>query len=564
MNSILKKMVAYCATRHKILALFAGGILALGLPPFYQFWTVPVAFSLAIWLCMQTQSAKHLAAIGYWFGFGYFAGGFCWIGNALLIDVAKTGFLYPLVLFLNGAFFGLFTILPFMITRRGRNLAAKMALFASMWFFCTEWLRSFIFTGFPWNPISSVLAFRPALLQTLAWWGTYGLSMVVILAAMLPVMWLLKPSRKRLWWIAASLSVFGVLWEYGAFVLAHIDQETSGEEIMVRLVQPNIPQSLKWSRAAAENNFKDYIDLSSEKDNHHIDFTFWGETASPFDLTHDAAHRGKLWRAVPKHGYLITGLLRYEMTPESYVPYNSLAVINRKTQVLNLYDKAHLVPFGEYIPFRKYLPDWVHPLTNTIAEFGQGRQFKTITLDGYPEFAPLICYEVIFSDDVVRKGDKPQWAVVLTNDGWYGMSAGPYQHLVAAQMRAVEEGMTVVRSANSGISAVITPYGEVPAKIALGERGVEDVAVKLSLAHRTLFGEYGNGVPILMAFGLMLAAWLINKGHQWRLGKYMQKKAQKNEKPTRQKLKKAEQVLKPKRKPRSKKNTALHKIKKAK
>ena len=121
-----------------------------------------------------------------------------------------------------------------MITRRGRNLAAKMALFVAMWFFCSEWLRSFIFTGFPWNPISSVLAFRPALLQTLAWWGTYGLSMVVILAAMLPVMWLLKPSRKRLWWIAASLSVFGALWEYGAFVLAHIDQETSGEEITSR------------------------------------------------------------------------------------------------------------------------------------------------------------------------------------------------------------------------------------------------------------------------------------------------------------------------------------------
>jgi apolipoprotein N-acyltransferase len=544
-----QKIVDFFSNKRKTLALISGLLLAMALPPFYQFWTVPVAFSVAMWLCMQTQSARRLAGIGYWFGFGYFAAGFYWIGNALLIDIATTGILYPLVLFLNGAVFGLFTILPFMITRRGRNLAAKMVLFAAMWFFCTEWLRSFIFTGFPWNPISSVLAFRPALLQTLAWWGTYGLSMVVILTAFLPVMWLLNPTKKRLAWVAASFGIFGVLWEYGAYILGHIDQNTDGDEIMVRLVQPAIPQSLKWSRTAAEDNFKSYIDLSTEKDNHHIDFTFWGETASPFDLTHDESHRTKLWRAVPKHGYLITGLLRYDITPNGYVPYNSLAVINRRTQILNLYDKAHLVPFGEYIPFREYLPDWVHPLTNTIAEFGHGQQFKTITLDGYPEFSPLICYEVIFSDDVVRKGDKPLWAVVLTNDGWYGMSAGPYQHLVAAQMRAVEEGMTVVRSANSGISAVITPYGEVPAKIALGERGVEDVAVKLSLAHRTLFGEYGNAIPIMMAFGLMFIAWLINKGHQLKLKMYLNKKIAKNTsetKPTR----KNKTALKPIRKSR--------------
>ncbi len=515
MNQKLKqlalKIIDFLRSKHKTLALICGAILALALPPMYQFWAVLVAFSLALWLCMQSNSGKHLAAIGYWFGFGYFACGFYWIGNALLVDVKTTGILYPPVLILNGAVFGLFTILPFWATKFGKNVAAKMCLFIAFWFFSAEWLRSFIFTGFPWNPVSSVLALRPALLQTLAWWGTYGLSMVVILLASLPVMWLLKPTKKRLFWPLLSLFGFVLLWEYGAFVLAHIDTTSSGEEIMVRLVQPSIPQSMKWGKDTAENNFNDYFELSTQKDNRHIDFVFWGETASPFDLTRDEKHRQRLMRAVPKHGYLITGLLRYEITNEGYVPYNSLAVINRKTQVLNLYDKHHLVPFGEYIPLRQYLPEWVHPLTNTVAEFGRGEQFKTITLDGYPEFAPLICYEVIFSDDVVRKEDKPKWMVVLTNDGWYGQSAGPYQHLVAAQMRAVEEGMTVVRSANSGISAVITPYGEVPAKLELGWRGFKDTAVKLDLAHDTWFGEYGNAIPLGMAFGLLLLAWLINK-----------------------------------------------------
>ena len=505
------KIFVFWLPRHKTIALIAGAVLAAALPPFYQFWAVLAAFSVALWLCMQSDNGRHLAAIGYWFGFGYFACGFYWIGNALLVDVKTTGFLYPLVLILNGAFFGLLTILPFWITKFGKNIAAKMCLFTAMWFFGAEWLRSFLFTGFPWNPVSSVLAIRPALLQTLAWWGTYGLSMVVILLAMLPALWLIKPTRKRLLWPALSLSGFVLLWEYGTFVLAHIDTSPSGEEIMVRLVQPSIPQNLKWNKETAENNFKLYFDLSTRKDNHHIDFVFWGETASPFDLTQDTFHREKLVRAVPKHGYLITGLLRFELDEKGYVPYNSLAVINRKTQVLNLYDKHHLVPFGEYIPLRQYLPEWVHPLTNTVAEFGRGKQFKTITLDGYPEFAPLICYEVIFSDDIVRKENKPKWMVVLTNDGWYGQSAGPYQHLVAAQMRAVEEGMTVVRSANSGISAIITPYGEVPVKLALGWKGFKDAAVNLNLAHRTIFGEYGNAVPLTMALGLLLLAWLINK-----------------------------------------------------
>lgn len=494
----------------KFCALLCGCLLAAALPPFYQFWAVFVAFSGALWLCAKANSKKNLAGIGYWFGFGYFAAGFYWIGNALLIDPSTTGWLYPLVLLLNGAFFGLFTILPFLATAAGRNIVSKLFWFAAVWFLATEWLRSFILTGFPWNPVSSVLAFRPALLQTLAYTGTYGLSMIVIIAAALPVLWLLKPSRKRLLWPILSVSLFALMWEYGTFVLAQADHLPDGQSVMVRLIQPSIPQNLKWDRQAVEANFQDYINLSISRDNHHIDFVIWGETASPFDLTADASHRQQIRFAVPKHGFLITGMPRRQLDFDGFVPYNSLAVLNKKGQVLNLYDKSHLVPFGEYIPLRKYLPKWIRPLANNIGQFGSGEQFKTITVDGYPEFAPLICYEIIFSDDVIRKENKPQWIIVLTNDGWYGQSAGPYQHLVAAQMRAVEEGITVIRSANSGISAVITPYGQIPAKIGLGKRGIKDVAVKLDLARPTPFGQYGNAIPLSMAAALILLAWLIS------------------------------------------------------
>ena len=140
-----------------------------------------------------------------------------------------------------------------------------------------------------------------------------------------------------------------------------------------------------------------------------------------------------------------------------------------------------------------------------VGQFAKGEKYQTIKLDSYAEFAPLICYEVIFSGQIVRKQNKPKWAVVLTNDGWYGISAGPYQHLVAAQMRAVEEGISVVRSANSGISAVINPYGKITSKIGLAERGYVDDTVKISMSHDTLFGQYGNMIPLLMA--LILTAF---------------------------------------------------------
>ena len=512
MQKIVQKITDIAALWRKTTALLCGVLLALALPPFFQFWAVFVAFSGAIWLCVQAgDNKKNLTAIGYWFGFGFFACGFYWIGNALLVDAAATGFLYPVVLLLNGAFFGLFTILPFWATAAGKNTLSKLLWFTAVWFLSTEWLRSFLLTGFPWNPISSVLAFRPALLQTLAFIGTYGLSMVVIFFAALPVFWLIKPTKKRLILPIIAVGFFGILWEYGTYIIAGADHFPDGESVMVRLVQPNIPQTLKWNKQVADANFQDYINLSLAKDNHHIDFVLWGETASPFDLTADNAHRQRIRAAVPRHGYLITGLLRRQFEFDKFVPYNSLAVLNKKGQVLNLYDKSHLVPFGEYIPWRNYFPQWVRPLTNNVAEFGRGEQFKTITIDGYPEFAPLICYEVIFSDDVVRKVNKPQWMIVLTNDGWYGNSAGPHQHLVAAQMRAVEEGMTVVRSANSGISAVITPYGQIPAKIGLGKRGIKDAAVKLNLAHDTLFGQYGNAIPLGMAAAMIFLAWLISQ-----------------------------------------------------
>ena len=498
------------ATYPKTTALLLGVLLTAALPPFYYTLALFAAFATVMFLACQIEKMLTLAAVGYWFGFGYFASGFYWIGNALLVDVVKTGWLYPVVLFLNGAFFGLFTILPFMVTKFGRNVITKSMLFAAMWCLVVEWLRSFILTGFPWNPISSVLTLNTELLQILAYVGTNGASLILVLLATLPAAWLLKPTRLRFYGIGfLVLACWAMLWIGGGHVIENRPKITDGDSLVVRLVQPSIPQTLKWNREKLEQNLQEYVELSNAKDNSFVDFVIWGETAYPFDLMFDVKHNRRITSIVPSGGYLITGFLRRVDDGYHYTPYNSFGVVNRKGELVGWYDKSHLVPFGEYIPFREYLPAWIKPVTNVVAQFGRGEKFKTLQIGDMPAFAPLICYEIIFSDDVVLKGEqKPAWAVVLTNDGWYGNSAGPYQHLAAAQMRAVEEGITVVRSANSGISAVINPYGEIRARIPLGARATIDTLVKPKEARQTLFGLYGNKISLVMSGALIVLALL--------------------------------------------------------
>ena len=498
------------AAHPKTAAFLSGAILTTALPPFYYTLALFVAFAGAMFLACKNCKMRTLAAIGYWFGFGYFAFGFYWIGNALLIDMAQTGWLYPLVLLLNGAFFGLFTILPFAATKFGHNVVTKSMLLAAVWCVVTEWLRGFIMTGFPWNPVSSVLSFSPAMMHILSLFGTYGVSLILVLLAAWPAAWLIKPNKKRFYGVGGLvLCVWLSVWIYGGYVLENRPQISDGQSLVVRLVQPSIPQTMKWSREALEENLRTYVAMSKEKDNGYVDFTIWGETAYPFDMNYDYGHNRQMVSAVPPYGYLLTGFLRRIDDGNKRTAYNSFAAINRRGELVEWYDKSHLVPFGEFLPFRKYLPDWVRPLANVVAEFGRGEKYRVLQVGDYPAFAPLICYEIIFSDEVVKKGkEKPSWAVVLTNDGWYGNSSGPYQHLAAAQMRAVEEGMTVVRSANSGISAVINPYGEIKAKIPLGAREAADALVKPDEAYQTPFGKYGNKIPLAMSGVLFLLALL--------------------------------------------------------
>ena len=501
---MLNKLPVY----RKTICLTAGLLGVAALPPYYVFPVLFVSFGLLLYFMDKSATPKQAFACGYWFGFGWFACGFSWVGNALLIDAAAFGWLYPLTLLAAGAFFGLFAGIPAALAWYFKNTYARWLAFASFWVIL-EWIRSFIFTGFPWNLLGSVLAFDDRGLQLASFFGTYGLSLLVLLCVSAPALIVIRRTRASAAAAAALIAACSALvCIYGQQRLKLFPRESSG--ITVRIVQPSIPQTMKWDAASLEKNFLEYISLSCPKPLADVDFVIWGETAVPYALDIEPGYRELLTAAVPPRGYLITGLVRYEFTAaDRYRPLNSMFIIDKQGEIVDFYDKSHLVPFGEYIPLRRYLPEWVRPIANTVADFKPGKSHKTFKLKDYPSFGALICYEIIFPAQVVNEKNKPQFLVNLTNDAWYGTSAGPYQHLVTARLRAVEEGIAVIRAANTGISAIISPAGQTLASLPLNYRGIIDAPLPAKLSITTFYGQYGNLVPLTFCFVNILLAFFL-------------------------------------------------------
>lgn len=491
--------------KHKKTAVFLAGILAsLGFAPCYA---VPV-FMAALCLCFalsdKALTYKKAALSGYLFGFGFFSAGFYWISNALLIDIVTFGWLYPITLVATGAFFGLFWIFPFLVWHafKNNNVWFKVLGFSCVAVMC-EYVRGFFLTGFPWNMLGSMFAFSDVLIQSASVVGTYGLSflLLVLTGAIYAVCKGYKKSGG-----AVLICILGMMISFGAWRIAFYDRTNS--EIKVRLVQPSIAQSLKWDEQSLADNLNAYVDMSRQNGFDDVKFVVWGETATPFNPKDSAFWREIIRRAVPSGGYLMTGVLRYDEKNDEL--YNSLSVINDQGETVGFYDKNHLVPFGEYIPLRDYLPKWVRPVANQIADFSRGEKYKQIQVRGLPVFGALICYEVIFPDEIIHRKNKPSFVVLVSNDGWYGQSSGPYQHLVAARLRAVEEGVTIVRSANNGISAVIDPLGQILKKIDLNKVGTTDVYLPKELTVATLYALIG-GKGIQYVMFLILAALFVLK-----------------------------------------------------
>lgn len=499
--------------RHPNILAFVCGSLCVGaLPPYYLFPLLFAGLSGLLYLIDGAPSSRKAFGIAYAFGFAFFAFGLSWIGNALLIDAQTFGWLYPVVFLACGFFFGLFIAVPgWLAFRLFHSPASRWLAFSSFWVLF-EWIRSFILTGFPWNLLGSVFAFSPEMIQFASQAGTYGLSLICLLSCSAPYFYLRRRTQKNL---AAAICIplvgLGFLYGFGYFRLPRHPLPQSAT--VIRLVQPAIPQAMKWNPQTLENNFQKYISMSKAPGREKVSLVIWGETAAPFPLDMDETHLLNIADAVPPQGHLVTGLVRYEFTsPRSHRAYNSMFVINKKAEIVDYYDKSHLVPFGEYIPLRSWLPQWIRPVANTIGTFKAGSGPRRISVPGLPSFGGLICYEIIFPHQIINPNERPQWLINLTNDGWYGESAGPYQHLVTTQLRAVEEGISIARVANTGISALISPFGTILGQISLNKSEILDINLPQSTQFSTTYSYYGDiTVLITLIFNFILAFYLSSR-----------------------------------------------------
>jgi apolipoprotein N-acyltransferase len=316
----------------------------------------------------------------------------------------------------------------------------------------------------------------------------------------------------------AACSLGGILlllaiWVGGWVRLSGADDDVV-PGVRLRLVQANIDPAKKGDAGYGQDVLTRHLGLTAETPGYDgVTHAVWAETANPFPLERFPEARMALAGVAPVDGVVITGVLRTDSANGRLKEiWNSLAAVDRMGQVVGSYDKFHLVPFGEYVPLHRYLP-FVSKFTPGVLDFSAGPGPRTLRLPGLPPVGPLICYEVIFPGQVTDRADRPEWLLNLTNDGWYGISTGPYQHFASARLRAVEEGLPVIRVANTGISGAIDAHGRVRAQTALGEPAVIDVALPKALPELTPYARWGDAAAAVLLAVLLIAAVALRR---WR------------------------------------------------
>jgi apolipoprotein N-acyltransferase len=469
-----------------VVAFSCGALSGLSFAPISLFILMAVGFSLFLHGLREQKTWRGAFLWGLFFGLGYFITSTYWV--ALSFQCVGLGYLVPLVMLGFASLLALFPAgacaLTIFFKKFGFHKNSLFTLlFTFFWSLC-EWLRGHVFTGFPWNLNGYV--WDLSILQSTAWIGIYGLS---LLTTWFACIWAWG-SRKL---IAITCACFGLLWLGGTLRLKNPLEHTA---VHMRLVQPSIDQSIKWHEKHLNENMHKHLALSEEPSKAPLQAIIWPEAAIAYDLSAPQL-RTIIKTVIPQHGFLILGGIRREITKKNEIRiFNSLFCLNNDGRILTFYDKAHLVPFGEYVPFRSFLP--IQKLTEGTTDYTEGGGLKTLHIGDMPPFAPLICYEAVFPNQVVNSADKPQWILNLTNDAWYGRSSGPYQHLAIVRVRAIEEGLPLVRAANNGISAIISPYGEVIGKLDLYKVGVLDFYLPKPLPS-TVYSQYHN-----LVYGLMM------------------------------------------------------------
>ncbi len=491
LERLARRLDVLSGWRAAVAGVLLGAASALALPPVHL---IPVLLLTIPALLVQigaTAGPWSAARRAWWFGLGFYIAGLYWITDAILFEADRFWWVVPIAVPGVAAVLAVFTAVACGVARLAQPGWRRVAVLAGAWTL-TDLARQFVLSGFPWNPLGSVWEvpgrLGDVLIQPASLFGVHGLTFATILLAGSIVL-------GRRWCIAGMAGL--ALWV--GFGIVRLGQpQPPAPDLTVLLIQGNVAQGEKWNRAVMVSIFRHYLELTRDAvaKAHGPAVVVWPETASPALLETDAEARAVIAQAAGGNTSLI-GAVRFDAQDR---PRNSLFALGPDGAILSIYDKWHLVPFGEY------QPDWWPSAIELFpgGGFRGGSGPRTLALPGLPPVGALICYEAIFSHQVIDQAARPAWMVNVTNDAWFGNTAGPRQHLAAARLRAVEEGLPLVRAANTGISAAFDPMGHEIGRLGLDQTGVLEVRLPGPLS-TPLYARLGLLIPIclgILALGL--------------------------------------------------------------
>ena len=481
------------------LAFVIGGAAACGFAPL-QLWPLTLlCLGGLVWLVERARGGRQAVAIGWWFGLGHFCVGLNWIATAFTYQAAMPAWLGWIAVILLSLYLAVYPALAtgaaYLLARKAKALPLMLA---GTWI-VAEWLRATVFTGFAWNPLSAIWAPVGVVRVSTAYVGTYGLSgLTVLLSGLLAELAGRRAGRGRIGGLAALVALVLV-----AGIVRRQVPAPGADAPLLHVVQPNIGQDVKWNEAAEQANFLKLARLTGTP-GPRPRIVLWPEVAVPALVGQDAAARAALGGLIGPHDLMLTGAEWINFGPDGYPASatNSLFGLDARGRLLGRYDKAHLVPYGEYLPMRPILSAiGLSRLAPGGIDFDAGTGPANVTLPGIGKVGVQICYEVIFSGHVINGRDRPLFLFNPSNDAWFG-AWGPPQHLAQARLRAAEEGVPVVRSTPTGISAVIDARGALIASLPWRTAGTIQRPLPASLP-ATPFARMGNILPLALAIFLL-------------------------------------------------------------
>jgi apolipoprotein N-acyltransferase len=444
-------------------------------------------------------------------GFGYFIAGLWWLGSAFLAEADRFAWALPLGVLGLPAGLALFTAFGFLLARLMWSSKPARIFALASGLGAAEWLRGHVLTGFPWNDFGMVLGSNLIFAQTASICGLYGLTVLSVLLFASPALLGSANPNRRLPIIAAfalaGMALFGML------RLQATPGEIKGAKL--RVAQPNIPLD-EFRADRKEQLLERYLNVSDSSTSPQttgiadVTHLFWPESAFPFILSRDGGALALIGSRL-QNTVLFTGAARAEGDGRKTVYFNSVEVI-AGGEVKESYDKMHLAPFGEYMPFARLLAKaGITQFVSIPGGFESGVISRFLTAPGLPPVFPMVCYESIFPDEIAERLEaqplRPGLLLNVTNDTWFGKTPGPYQHFAQARLRAVEQGLPLIRSANSGISAIVDPYGRILDSLPLGAEGVLDGFLSKSLPP-TFFSRHPRLAPMILWVFVLIGGYI--------------------------------------------------------